>query len=425
MAGMLVPISALIMGSAFLMVAGGLNGLILPLRGTHEQFSTLALGLLGTGWAIGYIAGCLTTPRMVRRAGHVRTFAVMAAVAVLSVLLSLLIIHPGAWIPLRALAGFAFAGAAMIVESWLNERTDLKYRGRIFGVYTMVNLLATTAGQLMVSLGDTTGYEFFVLAAIFYVLSLVPTAMTRTEQPRPLVETGLDVRALFRNSPLAVVGVFLVGVSNSTFGTLGVVFGSQIGLSVTSISLMMSLSLLAGSVFQIPVGLLSDRIDRRYVLIGLAAIALVVELFFMAFATNNPVVVIAALGLFGGAIYSMYPVIIAHAYDHAPPASFLRISGGLLLVFGVGSIVGPLAAGAAMSVGPAGMFATTLVAHLTLALYGLWRIRRRESVSEADKAAFVTLPPARLATPESAALDPRTEQGEMEPRPAADESKDD
>ena len=204
----LIPIFALILGSAFLMVAGGLNGLILPLRGTHEAFSTFSLGLLGTGWALGYVAGCLWTPKLVRRAGHIRTFAVLAAIAVLSVLTSLLMIHPGAWIPLRALAGFAFAGAAMIVESWLNERTEQGYRGRVFGVYTMVNLGATTAGQLMVALGDITGHVFFVLAAIFYSLSLIPSAMSRTEQPRPLVQTGLDLRGLVRNSPLAVVGEF-------------------------------------------------------------------------------------------------------------------------------------------------------------------------------------------------------------------------
>lgn len=405
----LVPIFALILGSAFLMVAGGLNGLILPLRGTFEGFSTFSLGLLGTGWAIGYIGGCITTPRLVRRAGHIRTFAVMAAVAVLSVLTSLIFISPSSWILLRALAGFSFAGAAMIVESWLNENTEFTYRGRVFGVYTMVNLLATTAGQLMVALGDATGYLFFVLAAIFYALSLIPSALTRTEQPRPLVETGLDIRALMRNSPLAVIGVFLVGVSNSTFGTLGVVYGTTIGLDVTSISLMMSLTILAGSGAQVPVGYLSDRIDRRKVLIGLTVIAAAVDLFFLTFQPESSLVVLAATFVFGGAIYSMYPVIIAHANDHADSTQFLKISGGLLLVFGIGSIVGPLAAGVAMTFGPAGMFATTFGAHLLLAFYGGWRMTRREAVADADKTAFVGLAPTRLATPESVALDPRAE----------------
>ncbi len=410
----LIPIFALILGSAFLMVAGGLNGLILPLRGTHEAFSTFSLGLLGTGWALGYVAGCLYTPRLVRRAGHVRTFAVLAAIAILSVLISLLIIQPGAWIPLRALAGFAFAGAAMIVESWLNERTESHYRGRVFGVYTMVNLGSTTAGQFMVALGDSTGHVFFVLAAIFYALSLIPSAISRTEQPRPLVRTGLDLRGLIKNSPMAVAGVFLVGISNSTFGTLGVVYGQGIGLGVSQVAAMMSLSLLAGSAFQIPVGMLSDRVDRRYVLIGLSIVAAMVDTYLIVLRPESAMAVLVATSIFGAAIYSMYPVIIAHASDHATPDTFLKTSGGLLLIFGVGSIVGPLAGGGAMAIAPTGLFATTLVAHVGLALYGAWRITRREAVAEEDKGTFVAQAVGRIATPESATLDPRAEESEAE-----------
>lgn len=414
MSRLILPIFALIAGSAFLMIAGGLNGLILPLRGSIEGFSSFSLGLLGTGWAIGYISGCLWSPRLVRRAGHIRSFAVMAAIAVVSVLLSLLLIHPGAWIPLRALAGFDFAGSAMIVESWLNERTDKSFRGRVFGLYTMVNLLATTAGQMMITLGDTGGHVFFVLAALFYVLSLIPTALTKTDQPRPLVKTNLDLRALMRNSPIAVVGVFLVGVSNSTFGTLGVVFGGKVGLDINSIALMMSLSLLAGSLFQVPVGMLSDRIDRRLVLIGLATLAALVDVSFLILHPDQPLLVLAASCLFGAAIYSMYPVIIAHAYDHAEPGNYLKISGGLLLVFGIGAIVGPILGGVLMEWNPTGLFAATLIAHLTLIAYGSYRITQRTAVSEADKTDFVGMPTARLATPESTVFDPRADVDEPE-----------
>jgi MFS family permease len=417
----LLPILALLAGSAFLMIAGGLNGLILPLRGTLEGFSTTALGLLGAGWAIGYIAGCIWTPRLVKRSGHVRTIAVLAALAVLSVLVSLLLIQPAAWIVLRALAGFAFAGAAMIVESWLSEHAEARYRGRIFSVYTMVNLFATTAGQMLLTLGDASGHIFFVLAAIFYSLSLVPTALTRTEQPRPLVESSLDLPALIRNSPLAAAGAFLIGVSNSTFGSLGVVFGGKIGLETSQIAVMMSLSLLAGSAVQPVVGLLSDRMDRRVVLVGLALVASAVDVFFLAFAPAGAMPVLVASAIFGGSIYAMYPVVVAHAYDHARPEQFLKISGGLLLVFGIGSIAGPLAGGVIMAWSPQGLFAATLAAHAALAVYGIWRIRRRAPVAEEEKAEFVGIPSARLTTPEAAAFDPRADNsgGPVEQREGA------
>jgi MFS family permease len=327
-----------------------------------------------------------------------------------------LILHPWAWIPLRALTGFSFAGAAMIVESWLNERTESKFRGRVFGVYTMVNLLATTAGQMMISLGETTGFEFFVLAAVFYVLALVPTALSTRAQPKPLVESRLDLKALIRNSPIAVAGAFLVGISNSSFGTLGVVYGQAVHLDVAAIALMMSLSLVAGSLFQIPVGMLSDRRDRRTVLAGIAILAAVVDLFFIVVQPADAWSVIIAAAIFGGAIYSMYPVLIAHAYDHASPDSYLRISGGLLLVFGIGAILGPLLAGLAMDLVPAtGLFVVTLLAHLALAAYALYRMTQRVPVAGQAKTGFVGLGQTRLSSPGQGTLDPRVESPKDEP----------
>jgi len=406
----LKPILSIVFGSAFLMIAGGINGLILPLRGSAEGFSTLSLGLLGTGWSIGYVLGCLFTPKLVRRVGHVRTFSVMAAVAVITVLLSLLMIEAGVWIFLRGFSGFCFAGGAMIVESWLNEQADRNYRGRIFGIYTMVNLGATTAGQMMLAVGDSTGYLFFVLAAIFYAMALLPTAVSKASAPKPLVSTSLDLKAIWKNSPLAVFSVFMIGLSNSSFGTLGVVFGESINLDVTSIALMMSCSLIAGAAFQIPVGYLSDKVDRRFVLIGLAAMALTIDIYFILVQPDNPMTVIVATAIFGAAIYSAYPVIIAHASDHAIPGAFIKISGGLLLLYGLGGIVGPIYSGLLMAAFPhQGLFIATATSHLLIIAYGVYRISQRVAVAETEKQGFVVQAPGRYTTPETSVLDPRSD----------------
>jgi len=320
----LIPILSLVLGSAFLMMAGGIHGLILPIRGAIEGFPTISLGLLGTGWAIGFIGGCLYTPKLVRRVGHIRTFGVMASLSVVSVLLMLLIIHPVTWILLRAITGFCFAAGAMIVESWLNERTENQYRGRVFGIYTMVNLGATTIGQLTLTIADSASFTLFVLAAVFYALALVPTAVSNAAAPKPLVETGLDLKALFKNSPIALVASFLIGVSNSSFGTLGAVFGNSIDLNVTTIALMMSITILSGALFQIPVGYFSDKMDRRVVLVAIMAIASVIDLFFIIVMPENATTILIAISIFGAMIYSTYPVIVAHASDHAPPVPLSR-----------------------------------------------------------------------------------------------------
>lgn len=416
----IAPIAALLFGSALLLFAGGIHGLILPLRGSAEGFSASALGLLGTGWAVGYVAACLIVPRMVGAVGHIRTFGAMCAFAAVSILLQALVVAEWAWIPVRGVSGFCFAGAAMIVESWLNDQAQPETRGRIFGIYTMTNLAAATAGQMSISLGDATGFAFFAIGAIFYCLALVPTALSPSASPAPLTSVQLDFRALWRNSPVAVVAVFLVGISNAAFGTLAAVYADRVGLALTAIALFASIPVLAGALAQVPIGYLSDRMDRRRVLVAIAAVALLADLVFVIAAPQGRAANLALVGLFGGAIFAMYPIIVAHANDHAPAGSSIQVSGGLLLVFGVGSIVGPLIAGLLMSeLGARGLFLTTVLAHVALIGFTLWRMTRRAPVPEEDKGAFRISIPARVSTPETAVLASGADEAGKGPAPPA------
>jgi len=195
----------------------------------------------------------------------------------------------------------------------------------------------------------------------------------------------------------------MVGVSNSAFGTLAAVYGNRVGLALSTIALFASIPILTGALAQIPVGYLSDRMDRRRVLIGLALLAICADLGFILLQPDGRVVNLALSALFGGCVYSMYPVIVAHASDHAPPNSHIQTSGGLLFVYGLGAIAGPLIAGIGMNTGGAsGLFMTTICAHVLLVAFGLWRIRKRNTVSDHDKVQFQYAPPARASTPETA-----------------------
>lgn len=411
----LLPLTSLFIGSSFLLFAGGLNGLILPLRGQFEGFSATSLGLLGTGWAIGYVAGCLRTPVLVAKVGHIRAFGAMCALAAITVLLSLIFLTPYVWIPLRALSGFCFAGAAMIVESWLNERTESASRGRVFGIYTMVNLAATTFGQIVLMAGDARGFLFFVLAAIFYCLALLPTALYATSTPTALVSVSLDLRALWRNSPIAVFAVLMVGVSNSAFGAMTAVFGARMGMTTSEIAIFASIPILAGAAAQVPIGMLSDRKDRRLVLIGTAILALAADLVFIFGGLTQTIFLMANVAVFGAAVFAMYPVIVAHANDHAEPGSFIQISGGLLLIYGIGSIVGPTVAGVSMaSFGPESLFVTTAGAHILLLVFAVVRLKARASVPARDKGTFQPAPIARASTPETAVLAAGTHEQDVE-----------
>jgi MFS family permease len=395
----------LLIGSALLFFAGGLTSVLLPIRGGFENFSSLSLGLLGTGWAIGYIAGCLLVPKIVMRVGHIRAFSVMAALACLSILLSSLLIMPITWILLRAITGFAFSGAAMIVESWLTERSDAGNRGSVFGFYTMVNLASTTAGQIIIAVGTPESTQLFVFAALFYVAALLPTALTTSQAPAPLAEARLDIGRLWRNSPVSVVAVALTGISNGSFGTLAAVYGDAIGLEILGIALFVSASLLAGAIAQLPIGYASDRFDRRSVVIALAVVALTTDIVFSVFIPQSLVAAIGYAAIFGAAIYTFYPVLVAHANDQADPSQGMQTSGGLLLLFGIGSVFGPLLGGVFMSYfGPEGLFVSTGIAHALLLAFTLWRITQSSAVLEDEKVTFVPIAPMRTRTPQTILL---------------------
>jgi MFS family permease len=415
MASTLLPIAGLLLSSAFLLMAGGLHGLLLPVQGTIAGFTTVELGLIGTGWSVGFLAGCLLMPAVVRRVGHVRGYGVMASVAAITILLNLLIVSPEAWIALRALSGFCFAGAAMIVESWLNERATKENRGTIFSVYQMVVFGGSTAGQLLMVIEPPSPPFFFAIGAILYCLALLPTALSTAQHPQPLKTARLDIRRLYANSPVAVVGCFLIGLVNGAFGTLGAVYAQRIGLPVASIALLMAGAVLGGSLIQFPLGRLSDRTDRRKVLLAVCSGAILIALVIVILRPRTPEVVIGLVIVFGAMIYPQYALTVAHANDFAAPDEFVKIAGGLLLLLGFGTMFGPFFAAQAMErLIPEGLFAFTASVHVLLGLYTLFRMSRRTAP---PAQAFQGVPLPKNATPESVILDPRA--GAVEEMPPA------
>jgi MFS family permease len=405
-----IQVLALLCGTAFLLMASGLHGLLLPLRGGVEGFSVASLGMLGTTWAGGFVAGCLFAPRLVRRVGHVRAFGCFAASAAIIALLSGIYIDAISWIILRTFTGFSMAGAFMVIESWLNERATNESRGKIFGLYMMVNYGATMSGQMMVANGDIRSDHLFMITGILFCLALIPTAMSTAVSPKPLTEVQLDLKALYRNSPAAFVGCILIGIANGAWGTLGAVFGAKSGISTTEIALMVSVTIAAGALMQIPVGRISDLIDRRYVLAGVASLAAFVGLMAFIIGPSNGKVIIIMTGCYGALAYALYPVAVAHANDHASAESFVKVSSGLLLLYGFGTMLGPLLAAAAMDIfWPSGLFAITALSHISITAYALFRSRKRASVPKAEKEQFKSMPSVKSATPEAMNLDPRAE----------------
>ncbi|SFV36255.1 Predicted arabinose efflux permease, MFS family [Devosia crocina] len=408
-----VKIYALFLGSALLMFGGGLQGLLLSVRGAEENFSLLALGLIGTGWSVGFVAGSIAVPLIVRNVGHIRAFSVMAAIGTVTILLNLLWINDVGWIVLRALSGFCFAGAAMIVESWLNEVSDNKSRGTIFSIYVTINLAASTVGQMAMSITGTAGYLPFVIGAISFICALMPPALTSSPQPRPLASAKLDLPLLIKTSPVAAVAAFCCGMANGAFGTLAPVYGYEQGLDAAGIALLFAIAAIAGAVSQIPFGRLSDRIDRRLVMIGLGSFSALVGVLIVIINPAAGWVMYVLFALYGLAANPLYPIAVAHANDFASDGNFAKIAGGMLLILGIGLAIGPAVASMLMSsITPAALFIVTALFHAVVAGFAFLRMRVRKSVDAAERAPFQPMGNDKQVTPESLVLDPRAD-GEM------------
>jgi MFS family permease len=403
----LLSVAALLFGTLFLFMGNGLQGILLPVRGNLEGYATTTLGLLGTSWAAGFVIGCLVAPKMVRRVGHVRAFSGFIAIIAIIALVSGIIIDPVWWVILRAVTGFSTAGTSMIIESWLNERANNESRGAIFSLYIGITLLGVVGGQLMIPLEDVRTPVLFMICGIFYCIAMLPTTLSTAASPQPLKAVKLDLPALYRNSPVSCLGILLVGIANGAYGTLGAVFGAGAGLSDTSIAVMMSATIFAGAIMQLPAGRLSDRIDRRYVLAAMSAIAALAGLLIFVLHPSSPVFLIGLVILYGAVANTLYPIAVAHANDFAASEDFVKVSGGLLLLYGIGTVIGPTIGGPVMSIiSPHALFLVTALAHLLITGYAIVRSRIRAAIPASDRDAYTTIPTATspTLTPQSMSL---------------------
>ncbi len=399
-------LTALFLGFGLLMVASGLINSLLALRMGIEGFALASTGLVMSAHAVGFLLGPLLVPRLIHRVGHIRLFAMMAALAAIATLAHPLLIHPVAWLVFRMATGFALAGCAMILESWLNHRTPSEMRGGALGVYMSVNYLGFGLGQFLLLAGKPAGFELFSFAAVAFALALLPVAATRIGEPERPAPHLPSFNRLWRTSPLGTLGCFFAGFIGTAFVATGPLFARGHGLETNDIAIFMGLAVMAGLALQIPVGRLSDRIDRRH-LIAVIAFGIVVAAAVMVGAARfGQTAAICAAIFYGGVAYVLYPLSVAHANDLAPGES-VAVSAGLIFASGTGATLGPIFATIAMSLmGPDGLFAVIGSAAAGLGGFAVWRSLEAPPVADADKSGFMPMAPT---TPAAAEMDPRAQ----------------
>ncbi|MBP8203193.1 MAG: MFS transporter [Pseudomonas sp.] len=387
---LLAPISSLLGGVALLLLGNGLLNTLLTLRGVAEGYSTSMLGLIMSGYFVGFLLGTWLAIPLVRRVGHIRAFAFCAALAAITALLHVLIVDPWVWLGLRVLYGLALVSLYMVIESWLNAQVPNDKRGQVFAVYMAVNLGALAAAQQLLNLAAPTDFVLFVLAAMLISAALMPITLTRQVQPSVPDTLHTNLRQIVGIAPLAIAAAGLSGLALGAFWGMAPVYASLSGFDATGVGLLMSSSILGGALLQWPIGIYSDKHDRRLVLLWVVALAVLVALL-MSVLPAGPWL-LGSIFVWGGLAFAIYPIAVAQLIDQLHSDEILAGSSSLLMVNGIGSVCGPLIAGVLMDHLGAQALPLYFAAVLTvLAAYTFYRLRHVSDLVSAPAGHFMPM----------------------------------
>lgn len=405
--------AVIVVGAALLQLSNGLIGVLLPLRMAERGVSDAMIGLVASAYGVGFLIGCLRAPLLIRAVGHIRAFSALAAMCAATTLLFLTTEHPLVWMGLRFATGLGLAGLFSVAEGWLAAATANESRGRVIGVYLVATKVSTVAGQVLTGLGVWSVPSLFTLAAGAFSIALIPVALTPTPAPTRPRTVSLELGTLWRIAPAAVAGCASAGLLNSAVGSLLPVWGAALALQTGLIVTLLSVMQLGSLMLQWPLGWLSDRIDRRQVILVCAAAVILSSAAIAALGAAADWLLAVLFLLWGAFSMSVYGVCVAHAADHARPEQMVGVSSGGLFAWASGTAIGPMLAAPLMQLmGPAGLFVYSTAVGMALAGFTAWRMTKRAPVPVEAREAFVNLP---ATSPRLAEIDPRAPGQQHEP----------
>ena len=383
---------ALLLGMLFLQLGNGLQGTLLSVRGELEDFSTFEMSVVMSAYFVGFLGASRLVPEFIRRVGHIRVFAALASLISAILILYPLLVNPWIWTGGRIIIGFCFCGVYITAESWLNNAATNENRGQLLSSYMVVQMAGIVAAQLLLLVGDPGGFELFVLISVLVSISFAPILLSITPTPAFEATKPMSIKHLFKTSPLGCVGMFFLGgIFSAQFG-MAPVFGTTAGFSLSEISIFVAAFYIGAMVFQFPIGWLSDRMDRRILIIVTSAIAFIAALTSILVLDVFLILVGSAL-LIGGMSNPLYSLLIAYTNDFLELDDMASASGGLLFLNGLGAISGPLLTGYLMTqTGPGGYFIILATLLGSLTVYGFYRMTQRE-ISDVDTSSYATVLP--------------------------------
>ena len=391
------PLASLLLSYGLLLLANGLFNTLLGIRTRIEGFPTEVTGIIMGSYFLGLLMGGLFGARVVARVGHIRSFAAFASIMSITALLHVMWVDPLAWLAMRALSGFCMAGMIMVTESWLNERTSNEIRGQVLSLYMITNYFFAGLGQFLLPLADPAKFHLFSLVSIVLSLALLPVLMTRAKAPPPTQPHPGNIRELYRLAPLGVFGAVCAGMVNASFHGMGPVFAQGTGLTLVETSLFMGCAIFGGLVLQWPMGRLSDRVDRRKVIILATAITTVCCVAIVIASGFSAFWLFVAAAFYGSFSFTVYSLCAAHTNDRAPAEQRIQTASVMLVAYGVGAAGGPMLAGAFMGqMGATGLFVQSALVMGFLTFYALYRLSRRGASAHTKR--YVPMPASQFTS---------------------------
>lgn len=365
----------LFIAAGILLAGNGIQGTLVTLRADLEGFSPAIIGLLGTAYFSGFALSCLKTPDLIRQVGHIRVFAALAALACAGTLMLVLWVDPVVWLIARFTTGFCFSGLFMVMESWINASTSSEQRARVLSIYIIVDLCSVIGSQFLLPVFGVAGFTMFAITSMLFCLSLVPVSLSDRSNPKPPAAFSFQFSQIWAISPLACVGCFAVGLTNSAVRLVGPLYATGMGLDITGVALFTSIGIVGGAVAQYPLGHLSDSLDRRLVVLLATIGATIAGLLLTGITPAQPMMIYAGSFLFGAFTLPLYSLSLAHASDQAEGDQIILVSAALLFSFAIGASIGPLVASLVMErYGAPAFFAYTSIVHGMLILVALLRM---------------------------------------------------
>lgn len=363
----LLAVASLLMSTALLLVGHGMQLTLLPLRGSLNGLSEFVIGLSASCYFLGFVAGALTIPRIIAKVGHIRSFAVLTAI-LLTALLGLEMLDGWVpWLVLRFFSGMVICGLYTVIESWLNDQATPSNRGQVLAIYTFVALASMAAGQTLINVGPASTATPFTLAAIFLALAIVPVGLTSRLAPAPVESTRTRFSLLYKHSRPAFAGAIASGLVVGGFWSLGAVFALHHSQSLSDVTLFITTAIVGGALFQYPIGWLSDRVDRRLVMLALCLLG-AASAGAVAYSVGQAWH-LGAVFLFGASAMPMYAISLAMAADNSACSEFVEIGTSVLMLNALSSAVAPLLLGQIMTV-----FDPTALFWASAGTYGLFAV---------------------------------------------------